>query len=148
MQQTIHSSLLEKLNSNSNLGKQSHIEDLYEKIRLNLEDILNSRLRYFSLEDGMKELSYSLLRYGLSDFMNLNSTNQLMRTRLCEEIQFLIRHFEPRLFSTQVTIQNGPENESRILKLQIEAQLKIYQNCKYSIFESSIHLNQIHFEFH
>lgn len=148
MQHAIQTSLLDKLSSNLNLDKQTSTEELYEKIRLNLEAILNSRLRYFYLPVEMKELSTSLLRYGLSDFMNINNANQAMRTRLCEEIKSLILCFEPRLFATRVSVQNSPEDEPRILKLQIEAQLRIYDNCKYSIFESSIHLNQHHFEFH
>ncbi len=87
------------------------------------------------------------MRYGLSDFMNINSAGSGMQRKLVVEIENIIHLFEPRISEVAVFILNINENKFRILKLSIEAKIRNFTDSKIAIFESAVDLNKHYFEF-
>ena len=116
----------------------------HEEIRIHLERILNTRLRYISLPVGLREIANSMLKYGITDFMNMNYSTEVMQGKLAEEIETVIKLFEPRAGNVNVSIENSSNNRSRILKLVIEIKVKSMEKA---IYESSVDLNRHSFEF-
>lgn len=138
----MQTSLLQRLSNHS-----TKLDDKDEYIRKNIESILNSRLRYITLPSELKEIKYSLISYGLSDFMNANMTNEITQNHFCENIKFLLKCFEPRILVTHASIQPIADDKFRTLKLYIEAKLGTNKDEKFATFESILNLNQAHFQF-
>lgn len=95
---------------------------LYESVRRDLENLLNTRQRSLSWPKELSEISASLYAYGVPDFMNYYTEDQVALTVFCQAITDLIKQFEPRFKEVNVTIiQNA--NHSQLLRLRIDGLL-------------------------
>jgi type VI secretion system protein ImpF len=87
-----------------------------------LENLLNTKSRIFSVPPEYKELNNSLFVYGLRDFTSQNPKSPSVRLHLRQEIEKAISRFEPRLRNISVQIIDPSKNE-RNLRLRISALL-------------------------
>jgi type VI secretion system protein ImpF len=79
-----------------------------------LENLLNTR-NFLSAEvGGFRELSSSLLGYGLRDYTSSNPRSPLLRQQLRQELEKAIGCFEPRLHNVTVRIQDSDGNERNL----------------------------------
>jgi len=128
-------------------GRDIQVPELYEAIRNNLENILNTRKPCLQVPHYFTELEQSLINYGMPDFANSYYGNHHAQNRLCQDIKSLIQHFEPRLQQIQVTVQKNDQAVERILKLRIEAMLKLIPKPSPAIFESAMNMAKTTFDF-
>ncbi|MCG3733393.1 type VI secretion system baseplate subunit TssE [Vibrio cincinnatiensis] len=119
-------SLLDKL---VDYDPESHYDKYYpltrhalmDSIRLDLEALLNSRINWQSLPEELRELSHSILRYGLPDFSSMPFSSADGQQFLCNLVQKTVIQFEPRLSYVTVSIAEDKNPLDRILKLRIRA---------------------------
>lgn len=83
-----------------------------------LENLLNTKNFVFSGCQEFGELSRSLYVYGLRDFTSSNPRSPALRQQLRQELEKVIKRFEPRLHNITVRIQDSGGNE-RNLRLKI-----------------------------
>lgn len=90
-------------------------------LRRDLENLLNSRSRVKSPPARHPNLQQSLLAYGLRDLVTVNLVDAQSRRLFAEEVQSLIRRFEPRLTRVQVSFPQQPHTAATSLRFRIEA---------------------------
>lgn len=142
--------LLERLKIKDNtslFNMQLSLNELYDDIRKNLEEILNARTVYIEVPSYLSELASSIINYGLKDFSHYICTHKIMQHKLCNEVRNAISWFEPRLKNTSVYLENPEQPISRVIKLRIEGEITIKKIAKTSVFESAMDLKNYHFEF-
>ncbi len=102
------------------------LDELKLSVRRDLQNLLNTRWRCSSWPPELDELDVSLVSYGIPDFTSSNMSRTSAREELREIIQEVIRKFEPRLKSVEVTLIDNKKNElDRTLHYRINAQLLV-----------------------
>jgi len=151
--QQISSPLFTKLIS-KNDEKSSRLENpnwislnvFQEDIKLNLENILNTRAPQLFIDKHYANLSESVINYGIKDFTHSIYGSKKLQEELCSHIKTLIKNFEPRLQETKVELIDDNE-EHRTLKIRIEAVINLKPKPASTVFESYIDLNRQNFIF-
>lgn len=143
----IKNSLLQRLTNQ--LIENFDAPAFYEDIRQNLENILNARLRYIAVPLELKEITNSLVNYGISDFRHLNYGSESMQKKIVEEVKTVIESFEPRASNVNVSIDNQSDTRNRTLKLFIELEITSINKTalEKAAFEISVDLTKHSFEF-
>ena len=98
---------------------------LRRSVRRDLEALLNARRRWRSWPAGYSELEVSPVGYGISDFAAGAFNDPEQREQLRAGIEQTIRRFEPRLSRIRVTLADGQNTLEPVLRLRIEALLRI-----------------------
>ena len=101
------------------------LQALRESVCRDLEELLNMRRRWRSWDLNYTELSQSLVGYGLPDFATGTFSDPRRREDLRHLIEAIIRRFEPRIVSVNVTLLENADKLSPTLRLRVEALLRV-----------------------
>ncbi len=109
---------------NDNVVFEGHSEEvLRENIRKNIENILNTKKCFLSFESCYKQLSQSVINYGIDDFSSLWIDSLEACEGLCRQMEITIQVFEPRLNHVVVSLEETSHLINRTLKLKISGTL-------------------------
>lgn len=110
-----------------------------DAVKRDLEWLLNSRQLLADWPSDMKELTKSLLTYGMPDFSSAMLSNVNDQDRLRRVVQDAIGRFDPRLAAVQVTLVEGREFD-RTLRFRIDAMLRVEPSPLPVTFDSVLEL--------
>ena len=111
------------------------LNELYEIIRRDLEQLLNTRKSLIAWSEHYHHLDQSVLSYGIPDFTALHATEK-SQLQLCQQIQAAIVQHEPRLQQVSVNMRDDAEQIDRVLQLRIEATINLQPKPTAAVFES------------
>jgi type VI secretion system protein ImpF len=97
---------------------------LRRSVRRDIEALLNTRRRWRSWPEGYDELAVSPVGYGISDFAAGAFNEPAQRDHLRQQIETMIRRFEPRLAQVRVVLIESDNALDSTLRLRIEALLR------------------------
>ncbi|WP_431280531.1 type VI secretion system baseplate subunit TssE [Humitalea sp. 24SJ18S-53] len=100
------------------------LETLRTAVRRDLESLLNARRRRWPLPVTTPELPHSPLGYGIPDATSGAYALEERRHALAQEVERVIRRFEPRLLSVRVTLKESGSELDRTLRLKVDAVLR------------------------
>ncbi len=100
------------------------MEALRTAVRRDLEALLNARRRRWPLPSTTPELALSPLGYGIPDVTSGSYALPERREALAEEVERMIRRFEPRLLSVKIELREAGEELDRTLRLRVDAVLR------------------------
>jgi type VI secretion system protein ImpF len=115
------------------------IEELREHLRRDLEFLLNSRHGRYDLLAPPRELSVSVLAYGLGDFTGLvggGGSDTLERIRAT--VQRAIADYEPRLQGVTVEVGDMEHESDRNIRLTIRATLNVHPVVEPVTFDTTV----------
>lgn len=128
-------SLLEKL-----LQQPMDDQDLAHSrrsVQRHLRMLMETRQALWQLPAGATELPASLAHYGMS---NLHQTRTPYHAqRLCQQIEAMIRNFEPRLSDISVVFESI-EEQSNAVHFRIDAVLRVSGEEEAVSFDSAVNL--------
>lgn len=102
-------------------SRQRKLKDLRNSVRRDLESLLNARYRVISPPEKYRELSTSLLNYGLPDLATVNMLDVSKRQEFTHNIESIIRTYEPRFKSVKVSYVDNSRKTDRTLRFRIDA---------------------------
>ncbi|MGE0480573.1 MAG: type VI secretion system baseplate subunit TssE [Phycisphaerae bacterium] len=108
-----------------------------DAVRRDLENLLNTRLRFLSPPAELVELERSLVNYGVPDFAGASFADPRQQAELERLLEKTIRHFEPRLHRLRVQVQRA-RGEERVLRFRIDAAMQIGDQFEPAVFESRL----------
>ncbi|UFS70715.1 type VI secretion system baseplate subunit TssE [Geomonas sp. RF6] len=121
--------------------RQMGYSEMRKVVARDLEYLLNTKCFHTELPEGCRELSNSLLVYGLPDFTSKNPASPAVRAELRQEMEKAIALFEPRL--RHVTVQLDETGESsRELRFKISALLVIDEDAEPVSFDTLFDINR------
>jgi len=97
---------------------------LREAVRRDLEILFNTRPRCRSWPSGLRELDVSLLAYGLADLQTLPMATATQQDEFRQQLEDLIRRFEPRFREVHVELLTNANALDRALRFRIQAILR------------------------
>jgi len=100
------------------------LRQLKQTVRRDLEWLLNTRRLVDDLSADLKEVSNSLLAYGLPDFTTVNIKSPADQSRMRRALESAISAFEPRLEDVSVTIV-AMRDLDRVFRFRIDARLRV-----------------------
>ncbi len=118
-------SVLDRLLDDATEARGQSLRVLHASVRRDLEALLNTRRPWAAIPEGFAALRGSILAYGLPDFAAGAFNAPAQREALCREITAAIRRFEPRLGELVVTMVDRPDSLEPVLRLRIEAVLRV-----------------------
>jgi type VI secretion system protein ImpF len=101
------------------------LNDLQERLKRDLEDLLNTRRRCVRLPPEATRLADSLINYGMPDLTTMNLVTDQDRERLRQMLQEVIERFEPRLARPRVTLLGEGEPLEQTLRFRIEGLFQV-----------------------
>lgn len=107
-------------------------------VRRDLEALLNARRRRWPLPATTPELAVSPLGYGIPDATSGSYALPERREALAEEVERMIRRFEPRLLSVKVVLHDSGGELERTLRLRVDAVLRAEPDPEPISFETLI----------
>ncbi|XOZ32440.1 type VI secretion system baseplate subunit TssE [Halomonadaceae bacterium KBTZ08] len=109
-----------------------------QSVRRDLEWLLNARRCWIPRPSEYRELSCSVLTYGLPDFTVMELSTEDGRQWLCDEVKRTIVQFEPRLTQVEVVMKDTEAPMDRFLRLRIEAVLLVEPVPQQVAFDSEL----------
>ena len=100
-------------------GAGSELAIFREGLRRDLEALLNTRRRLMTPPSELDALEGTLIDYGLDDFTNESRLSEDFRNEFVENVERLIRRFEPRIGRFSVTIREQPDQLERTLRFRV-----------------------------
>lgn len=113
--------------SESREEKVISVKRFREGVKRDIEWLLNSKSRFYDLDDAHSEIRTSVVNYGIRDFTGLSSENLSLR-----ELEHIIRNalikYEPRLISDELKVKAaGSSSElQKVNALSFEISGKIW----------------------
>ncbi len=104
-------------------ARHQQLIELYQSVRRDLENLLNTRVSGLNWPPEWQELNISLIAYGLSDFMSDSLMALPTQTEFCEKLAGIIQRFDPRFKSVQVKLLQAKDKADRTLRMRIEGLL-------------------------
>ena len=99
------------------------LRDLKQAVRRDLENLLNTRVRYLLSPLPLRELKQSLVNFGIPDFTGANLSTAKARQEFGRVLQGIIRQYEPRFKTVQVEVHDNAQSLDRTLRFRIDALL-------------------------
>lgn len=103
------------------VGAAQFERDLRASIRRDIEDLLNTRLRFLAAPEESQELRRSSYEYGVTDLSGANLTTRKRRAEHLKTIEASLRANEPRFKSVKVVAVDDSDRADRSLHFRIEA---------------------------
>ncbi len=143
--QMVEASLLDKLidlepnitNAQERRGGVS-VKSLRAAMRRDLQNLLNTKVRWLTWPSSYKELDRSLLNYGLPDFSGMPVGTLDGKLALCRQVKQAILLFEPRIIDLSVEPIEGDDDIDRALCLRIDALMHADPNPELISLESEV----------
>jgi type VI secretion system protein ImpF len=118
-----------------------NLRSLERSVARDLEALLNSRQETLQeLPSEFKEVSRSLLTYGLPDFTSFSLLTQEDRSRIRRSVEDAINRFEPRLLRVRVALE-APREHDRGLRFRIDAFLRVDPSPEPVTFDAVLQMN-------
>lgn len=118
-----------------------NLRSLERSVARDLEALLNSRQETLQeLPSEFKEVSRSLLTYGLPDFTSFSLLTQEDRLRIRRSVEDAINRFEPRLLRVRVALE-APREHDRGLRFRIDAFLRVDPSPEPVTFDAVLQMN-------
>jgi type VI secretion system protein ImpF len=114
------------------------LDTLRAAVRRDLEALLNARRRRWPLPEGLAELPASPLGYGIPDATSGAYAYPERRKALAEEVERVIRRFEPRLMNVHVELRDQGNPLDRTLRLKVDAVLRADPVPEHIAFETVV----------
>ena len=114
------------------------LDTLRAAVRRDLEALLNARRRRWPLPEGLAELLLSPLGYGIPDATSGAYAYPERRKALAEEVERVIRRFEPRLMNVHVELRDDGNDLDRTLRLKVDAVLRADPVPEHIAFETVV----------
>ena len=113
--------------SESREEKVISVKQFREGVKRDIEWLLNSKSRFYDLDDDKEEVRSSVLNYGIRDFTGLSSENLSLKT-LEKVIRDSLAIYEPRLIPDElkVTAINTRFESDKVNALSFEISGKIW----------------------
>jgi type VI secretion system protein ImpF len=110
-------------------------QELFEAVRRDLQDLLNTRRPLAGPLDPYPDLKTSLLTYGLPDLTNLNVTSAVNAAEVARVVEWTLARFEPRLRDVQVDLIAPATHLSWTVRLQVRGRLVVsgYPEVSYDV---------------
>ncbi|MBY0462866.1 MAG: type VI secretion system baseplate subunit TssE [Alphaproteobacteria bacterium] len=124
-------------NTQNKIASTSSIDELLSNMQKDLENLLNTRRQPFSLPSEFKEVTSSVLGYGLDDFSHILSFSQINLQRMAIDIEKTLRLFEPRFSKVKVEIEKDTQEHKKQVLFKIIASLNVGRKT-FSVYS---HLN-------
>jgi type VI secretion system protein ImpF len=99
------------------------VEQMVDRVRRDLEDLLNTRRTLRELPPGLERVTNSVLGYGLPDLVSMSALSPKQREEIGQVLEATIAWFEPRLRFVRATLV-GTDNLQHI-KFRLEARLAV-----------------------
>ncbi|HEY1283986.1 MAG TPA: type VI secretion system baseplate subunit TssE [Steroidobacteraceae bacterium] len=94
---------------------------VHDGLRRDIEALLNTHQYSRTLPKELRELSSSLLDYGMPHFLGLAAASGSAREQFRADVEVLLRRFEPRLKHVVVRLLENSEDQERTLRFRIDA---------------------------
>jgi type VI secretion system protein ImpF len=114
------------------------LEDLRDRLRRDLEALLNTRSSSAVWEPAFTELDESILNYGVATVTNAALSVDENRERFRAAVEQAIRRFENRFLKVSVTLLDDPERIDRTLRFRIEALIHAKPAPEPLVFDSTL----------
>lgn len=95
--------------------------DTRAALRRDLEILLNTRCAPATPPPGLPELRFSLLTYGMPDFIGTGMAGRDQRDSFARKLEAAVRLFEPRLRDVRIAVLDSRNSTERLLRLRIKA---------------------------
>jgi type VI secretion system protein ImpF len=121
-------SLIDRLTDPESMGgvvAGYDLKKMIDSVRVDLEDLLNTRRTSGYELPGYEEVSKSIVAYGLPDLNAFNGTSQEQCEDLGRAIAAVIIRYEPRLRKIRVKMTTGKEHGSVAVRFHIDAELNV-----------------------
>lgn len=111
---------------------------LKDAVRRDLEDLLNTRRRPFSVPAGLEDLEQSSFEFGIPDFSGANMSTLERRRKYLRSIEEIIRLHEPRFSTVRVIGVDEKKATQRTLHFRIEAVLQTEPVPESVLYDSQV----------
>lgn len=109
----VRPSLLDRLlgsPGNPGAGSYYSLYELRESVQRDLQNLLNTRVRFLSPDKHLKSVQDTVLNYGLPDLTSLQLQSNQGRLDFAEWIERAVKRFEPRFKKVTVTPAGKPQS--------------------------------------
>ncbi len=114
------------------------LRELKMSVRRDLELLLNTRRRPVPETENLDELDRSMISYGIPDFTGANMGSVMAREDFRATIQEVVRKFEPRFKTVEVTFVENADTGERTLRFRIDALLYADPAPEPVVFDTSL----------
>jgi len=122
------------------LTRSQSLRQMKESVKRDIEILLNTRQGDGAFSSDFKEVTRSLLSYGLPDFTSVDLSNPRDQNRLRRALESAIRTFEPRLEGVSITLE-PMHNHERTIRFQIDARLQVEPAPELVTFDTVLQLH-------
>lgn len=119
-------------------SRNNALNEIKESVRRDLEALLNTRQRCGEQSMVADELSGTVAYYGIPDFTGASFATDVEREQLRQQIELIVKQFEPRFKRVKVTEVKAASNEDRAVRYRIEADLRVEPVVKPVVFDSTV----------
>jgi len=116
--------------------RNQKLVQLRDSVRRDLETLLNTRCRVMQPPEELGQLEHSLLNYGLPDLATVNVLNAQRKKEFTQDLEKLLRDFEPRFKSVKVKFTDNKDKTDRTIRFRIDATLYADPYPEMVIFDS------------
>jgi len=109
-----------------------------EAIRRDVEAFLNTRRRCLPIADELRDLSHSLLDYGVPDLIGRNLSSTRRRQQFLRDLESSLRAHDRRFKTIKISATGNPQSLQRLLHFRIDALLHAEPAPETMIFDSRI----------
>jgi type VI secretion system protein ImpF len=122
------------------------LRDLKQAVRRDLENLLNTRIRFVPWPAELKELRQSMVNYGIPDLTGAPLGTGREREDFRRTVQAVIGIYEPRLKKLSVNLRDQVDPIDRTIRFHIEAVLQAEPAPEPVAFDSTLLLTTGSFE--
>ncbi len=119
-------------------SRSQALRELKQAVRRDLENLLNTRHSCLTWAPACKELSQSLLNYGLADVTGTGLASAKEREDFCHTLQGVLRRYEPRFKTVAVRLLGNAAPFDRTLRFRIDALLRVEPAPEPIVFDSML----------
>lgn len=108
---------------------------LRESVRLDLQNLLNTRQRCLSWPKEFSELDRSVLDYGIPDLTGANLSTASRRNAFLQQLAGVIQRHDARFHTVKIEPLDNADPHDRTLRFRIEATLRVETETETAIFD-------------
>ena len=117
-----------------------------ESVRMDLQNLLNTRERSVSWSKDLTELNSSVLNYGVRDVTGANLSSGGDRDRFLKELANTVRRNDSRFRSVEIHSLDNADPLDRTLRFRIEARISVEAGTDSTTFDFQLEPVSRHFE--
>lgn len=115
------------------------LRDLKQSVRRDLENLLNSRVVLYPIDEDWAHLQTSVLNYGIPDFVGLHMGTREQRIELARKVELAIQKYETRFKELRVELVGDRGNlTDRTIRFRIEGLLHAEPAPEPVVFDSQL----------